>query len=374
MKIAVIYHFFPHYRAGIFEELNRSESNLYVFVGSEEAVDGSIKTWIPPSGFEVVWTSITSLPFGIKYQHGLTRVVFSSEIDVLIFLGDAHYVSTWIYATLARMFGKKVFFWTHGWLRNDTGALGWIKDRFYRLANGLLLYGHHAKQIAIERGYPVAKLGVIYNSLNTVSLENLDMVELEKESLKIRYELFNNDSPIIICTARLTQNCRFDLLLKAATILKKHGTIVNVLLVGDGPIHSKLELLAGDLGIQVCFYGACYEERKLAVMLYTADVLVSPGKVGLSAMHALAYGTPVISHGDFDCQMPEFEAIVPGRTGDFFEAGNVQDLASKIKKWVSRNDREEIRNICHEVIRTKYNPKTQRVLIERSLSGLNAQP
>ena len=139
---------------------------------------------------------------------------------------------------------------------------------------------------------------------------------------------------------------------------------MNVLLVGDGPVRKELEQHAARLGVSAFFHGACYDESALASMLSASDVLVSPGKVGLSAMHALAYGTPVISHGDFDHQMPEFEAILPGRTGDFYELGNVSDLAEKIANWIARPDRDWIRQQCKAVIGEKYNPRVQRELIE----------
>lgn len=364
MKIAVVYHFFPHYRAGIFKELTQSDRYNYVFVGSPHATDPSIKTWDPSSsGAEIIWTSIARWPLGARWQSGLFPVVASRDIKALIFLGDAHYISTWVFASLARLFGKKVFFWTHGWLRKNAGPREWLKDCFYYIANGLMLYGHHAERIALEHGYPRRKLVVIYNSLGTLPVEVSDA-----GTEGVRSALFKGHAPVVICTARLTPNCRFDLLIKAAAVLREKGSPINVLLVGDGPVRGELESLASRLRVDVCFYGACYNECELATLLYSADVLVSPGKVGLSAMHALAYGTPVISHDDFDSQMPEFEAIQPGMTGDFFAKEDVQDLAQKIRAWISRGDREAIRRACLNVINLRYNPKTQRALIERHLA------
>ena len=58
--------------------------------------------------------------------------------------------------------------------------------------------------------------------------------------------------------------------------------------------------------------------------------------------------------------MPEFEAIVDGVTGTFFEEDNVVSLSEAIKKWLSINkDRDEIRKACYSVIDEKYNPHRQ---------------
>ena len=52
-----------------------------------------------------------------------------------------------------------------------------------------------------------------------------------------------------------------------------------------------------------------YDENEIGDLIYNADLCVSPGNVGLTAIHTLTYGTPVLSHANFPNQMPEFEAI-----------------------------------------------------------------
>lgn len=56
-----------------------------------------------------------------------------------------------------------------------------------------------------------------------------------------------------------------------------------------------------------------------AELIYNADLCVAPGNIGLTAMHAMMFGCPCISHNDFSWQMPEFEAIVPYKTGNFLK-------------------------------------------------------
>lgn len=106
-------------------------------------------------------------------------------------------------------------------------------------------------------------------------------------------------------------------------------------------------------------------------MIMSANVTVSPGKVGLTAMHSLAYGTPVITHDNFDAQMPEYEAIFPGKTGDFFRREDSADLARLIKIWTLKGDirTDQEREACYEVIEKRYNPELQRKVIESALEG-----
>jgi glycosyltransferase involved in cell wall biosynthesis len=196
--------------------------------------------------------------------------------------------------------------------------------------------------------------------------------EQKKESRvsKVRRELFGSNAPYIIFVGRLTAVKRLDLLLTALPEMN-HNSERNVrcLIVGDGPERQALEVQAktDGLGGIVQFYGACHDEETLSDLIYAADVCVAPGNVGLTAMHSLVYGTPVITHDQKSWQMPEFEAIVPGVSGDFFIRGSVSDLTSKTCALLDRtvSGRGAVRAACCEVIDRKYNPEYQAEVIAR---------
>ena len=123
--------------------------------------------------------------------------------------------------------------------------------------------------------------------------------------------------------------------------------------------------------MDVRFVGAVYDEERLGRCYHAADLTVSPGKVGLTAIHSLTYGVPVITHGNLDEQMPEVEAITPGRTGDFFTQHDAEDLARVIAGWLGAGrDREMVTAACREVVAAKYNPLRQAELIDAAVSEL----
>jgi glycosyltransferase involved in cell wall biosynthesis len=98
----------------------------------------------------------------------------------------------------------------------------------------------------------------------------------------------------------------------------------------------------------------------LAPLISLADICVAPGEVGLTAMHSLVYGTPVITHNNYLFQMPEYEAIIEGKTGSLYEYGSNDSLIEKIKQWLENGtDREVIRENCYKIIYDYYNPKKQ---------------
>ena len=102
---------------------------------------------------------------------------------------------------------------------------------------------------------------------------------------------------------------------------------------------------------QVWFYGQCYDNNELSVLLFNVSLCVSPGNVGLTALHAMSYGTPVISNDDFESQMPEYETIIPNKTGLLYKKGDFQDLCNKIEEWLSLNiERDVVRQNCYALL------------------------
>ena len=86
-------------------------------------------------------------------------------------------------------------------------------------------------------------------------------------------------------------------------------------------------------------------------------------------MHAMVYGTPVLTHDDFPWQMPEFEAIKPGITGAFFHRGDIESLSHAIDAWFEQSgyDRELIRKACYKEIDSFWTPEYQINVLKKHL-------
>ncbi len=149
------------------------------------------------------------LPFGMVWQTGVIAICNRSDIESVIFLGHAKYISTWIGAIICRVRGKHHFFWTHGWRSPDKGVKRFVRRTFYRLAHSLLLYGHHAKCIAIQEGFSPSRLFVVYNSLDYPSQRSFRKSLSGRDLSQIGEKFFpNRRVPMILCCCRLTkQRC-----------------------------------------------------------------------------------------------------------------------------------------------------------------------
>lgn len=366
--VAVVFGILPHYRIPVSELMDLSSDIEYTFFSSNED-DFGIKHGDTSRLRSFVQARYYRLGNFIFQPAGI-QLAFSKRFDAIVYLGDPHYLSTWIGVPIARLLGRRVLFWTHGWRRSKARPLGrQFRNIFYRMANSLLVYSERGRRLGIGFGYPADRIDVVYNSLDADRAAAV-FAAIEAEPARDRPQaLFTEqDRPLLICTARLTEACRFDLLVDAAARLAEAGAPVNVLLVGDGPERERLRTRAKAQGVETHFFGACYDEEVLGRMLYHADLTVSPGKVGLTALHSLTYGTPVITHDNLDEQMPEVEVVTEGRTGALFRQDDVQDLTDTIASWLAAgHDRAAIRQSCRDVIRMKWNPATQAEIIRQAL-------
>jgi glycosyltransferase involved in cell wall biosynthesis len=265
-----------------------------------------------------------------------------------------------MFLIISKLFGKKVIIWGHGIYGNEDFFSGFIKTSFLRLGSHVLLYGNHAKDYLIHKGFPEKKISVVFNSLNHI------------EQLKIRKGLiasdfyrnhFGNENPIVVFTGRIEKVKKIELLIKACYELKTKNRPINIILIGDGREKRNIEFLIKELNIEnnVWLYGPCYDEPQLGQLIFNADLCVSPGNVGLTAIHSLTYGTPVVTHNNFSYQMPEFEAITKGITGDFFNENNLDSLVNTLQDWFTKYPvkPKELIEACHEIVDKFYNPHFQ---------------
>jgi glycosyltransferase involved in cell wall biosynthesis len=372
--VAVVFHSLPHYRATVFTRMLCSRSFRYrLFADERPERDGGIRQWQPP---REVFTPCRYFMAGpILVQPGIIPAALGRDAETVILLGVSHWPMTWIAAALARLSGKRVLFWTHGWIKRERGFRGWLRNRFYRLADGLLLYGDTARRIGIEEGFDPRRLHVVYNSLDHDTHTKLRAPLDITAAKQIRREWFGNEQlPIVVCCSRLTTVRRLDLLVDAAALLRRRGTPVGVLLIGDGPARAALAAQAAERGVPIHFYGECYDEAELYRLVSCCNATVAPGKVGLTAIQSLSFGTPVITHGDPDDQMPEWEAVVPGKTGSLFRPNDVEDLADTIAQWTRAPLPDEShRRDCFRMVDHHWNPDYQLEVIERALQGLPAR-
>lgn len=367
MKVLYLDNVASHYRKAIFLLMDQTFDVDYLFgasLGDIKHMDTSLLRG------KVEETRTKHFRAGWYWQPGLLSKLFKGY-DRYLMVCETRALSTWVFCLLARLLGKskKIYFWSHGWYGKETGLEKAIKKILFRLpGGGVFLYGNYARDLMMKEGFNPERLHVIHNSLDYDRQVVIRKVLGEQPIYK---DHFGNDNPNLFFVGRLTEVKKLDLVLKAMAQLRKRGQLFNMTFIGDGSEKEALESLTKELGLEnnVWFYGACYDETLLSNMIYNADLCVAPGNIGLTAMHALAYGTPALTHDDFPYQMPEFEAIREGVTGTFFRRGSVDSLSEKISQWFveKKGKRKEVRKECMTEIDEQWTPQFQIEVLKNNL-------
>lgn len=359
-RVAISYHFFPHYRKGVIEQISRHTDA--VFLGDSLGEDG-----IRPHNFkdgQKFKPSKCWRAWKFVFQPRTILEAFK-DYDAFVFLANPNHISTWIAAILLRIRGRRVIFWGHGFKSSDKTIKNSLRKLFFSLSHAFYTYGWRAKKNAVALGFDPKKTYVGFNSLDYIEQKKIRDRLLSREKCSASREI------LITCISRLTTACRYDMLFDAIKAAQDNSPQrFRVSIIGDGPERAKLEQKARDMNIEAKFHGAIYDENKIAEHIYNADVTVSPGKVGLTAMHSLMYGTPVVSNDDFASQMPEVEAVIPGYTGELFKSGSIESLTNVLIEFTARfPDRELTRNNCFAMIDDIYNPFKQMNVLAMAIEG-----
>lgn len=307
-------------------------------------------------------------PQKLYWKVNVISLLFKKRNKTFFMLAESRSVTDYLFFWLSRIINKKVYVWTHGCYGKESNLELALKKWQYNHVDGVFVYSNYSRDIMIKEGIHAENIFTIHNSLH---YEEQKSLRLSLRPSDVYKKHFGNDNNTIIFIGRLTKVKKLDLLLEALYKLKRTGKECNLVLIGDGIERNNLEAKIESMSMQnnVWIYGACYDEKQNAELIYNADLCVSPGNVGLTAIHALMFGCPVITHNDYKWQMPEFEAIQAGVTGDFFDKDNVSDMSNTIIRWFEEKSgkRDEVRLACYDIIDTQWNPYFQIEVIKKNL-------
>ena len=367
MKICCVFNYPSHYRFPVYDKMGRELGCDFFFF---DTIFQDIKPFDPSklTGFR---KNIHSVKLGFKsfIWHTGIRPIFNRKYTHYIISGSSTYLVNWLILLWSWLMGKKLFIWCHGFHSPVKGKRSRLVARmFYAHADGLLMYNSYYAPNMIDIGCKPERIYSIHNSLDT---HRQTEIYNSLQPSDIYKEHFGNDAPVAIYIGRIQKRKKIDMLIKAVHDLCCQGKELNLIIVGGISDDSSLEELTQKLGMQnrVWFYGPSYNEEENGCLLYNASVCVCPERVGLTSIHALSYGTPVVSNDNFENQEPEFQAILGGDKGSFYEEGSIISLSEHIWRWVnvSNEERNNIRRVARKTIEEEWSVDYQINLLNKVL-------
>ncbi|MDB4345882.1 glycosyltransferase family 4 protein [bacterium] len=296
------------------------------------------------------------------YQTEVVRACLSGKYDVVVLWGGINILSTWLGCFLSKLTKTQIVLWGHGYYGNEHHFIATARTLMYRQASGHLLYGDHGLRL-LKQSLPNSRAKVIYNSLDVADI---------RQHVERSYCFKKGEKWDLIFVGRITAVKNLNLLLAACEILKEKGEVLKILVVGEGGLRDSLTQHAIAMGIGDWFdwVGPCYDDQILAGYFKKSKFCISPGNIGLMAMHSLYNETPVITHRDMTAQMPEAEAVVHGVNGFLFNPADSRDMALTISSAL-RTDYLSMSDQCFESVSEKYIPAEQASVFWELLEELN---
>lgn len=158
----------------------------------------------------------------------------------------------------------------------------------------------------------------------------------DRRSAPLRARHVAGDAVLLLLCSRLSVEKRPGRALDALAALRRQGVPAALVVAGDGPLRAGLEGRARAERLPVEFLGHVRERAHLADLQATADLCLAPGPAetfGLSALEALACGTPVVASGS--SALPE----VVG-DGGLAAADTGEAFAAAVRELLARPERE----------------------------------
>ena len=305
-KLLFVQPILASYRDPLFKGLSKILSGgLGVCAGKSTSEFGAVV----PEGYDFVEVNWSVL-CGMHIMPLRTMIDCYRSSQKIIHVADFKYLSLWIYLVCSLMLGKKI--WLHG--QGGYKKTGLLHRCVYVLSvfmsSGYICYADYSRE-SLRKLLPRFLHRKISVVSNTLYLEPVEVVSKAQSS-------------DIFYIGRLRSGCGLDILLEAARL-----SGVRVRIVGDGDA-SYINMLKEkyDCGV---FYGGMFGREEQLDIAKCCMAGAYGGDAGLSVVHYMAFGLPVLVHESLVFHMgPEPTYVKNNVNGLNFKRGNPRSLANKI--------------------------------------------
>ncbi len=268
--------------------------------------------------------------------------------DTLVVSGNPRTLSTLALIVKARLKGARAIWWGQYWSSTSAPHRFILRLLLMRLAHAVLFYTD--EEVALYRRTvlgrrdrrPIAALN------NGIDIEPV-------LARRAAYDPATRENAALFI-GRLTEKAALDVMIRAMALSPLASVSLHV--IGDGEKGASLRALAGQLGVaeRIIWHGATTDEQAIAAVANRCRLFVYPGSVGLSLIHAMAYGLPPVVHSDRWRHMPEISAHASSDTGYFFQPGNAADLAVVMGEAITAfHALAKQSRSCTDIVESKFN-------------------
>jgi len=320
VMIIVVQPGIPTYRVDFFERLARKFAGDFVAYASPYDM-GVLSTQSHARNWQRELAEIRHILPGVFWQPGALSIPVHRG-DIVVVSGAPRCLTNILFLLKARINGASTVWWGHYLSPTSTEMRQWLRKRLMKLSGAFLFYTER-EMLAYKKnnaGIHDGRLFALNNGIDVSGVERLRVPYAQSER-----------QPRVLFIGRLTPKSRLEILLRAMTSAALADVRLEVIGAGE---EDRLFAHARELGVadRITWHGGLTDEEAISRVANRCQLFVYPGDVGLSLIHGLAYGLPVIVHEEFNSHMPEIAALSPGENGRTFRKGDAESLAAVLAR------------------------------------------
>jgi glycosyltransferase involved in cell wall biosynthesis len=336
IRVTVVQPALVKYRVPVFRELaSRPGLDVKVVYGSLDSLDN-----VAPDGFQATPTPLykpTLAGRSLMFQPVQWSSASRSRNDVLVLQWSGRHMTLLPALLRARLSGVSTVLWGHGYSKSQGQPRRRLHQWLARFASALVFYEPRTRDGYVEHGWDPQKMFVALNALE--HKEILDAQQWwhsrphELDSFRHKHHL--DKGPVVLFVSRLQPANRVDWLIRATAELSREIPGLKTVIIGNGAREKeRLQQVVRETHSQdsIVFVDGIYDEVELAPWFLSSSVFCYPANVGLSLIHAMWYGLPVVTTNDLACQNPEVVALEAGVNGLTYNHASPTALASALRQ------------------------------------------
>ena len=342
-RVTILQRRLVSYRVGLFEMLRQRceqhDVELRLVYGQPSPMDAKRQDaaslpwadevdarWFSVRGTELLWQPLP------RPARDADLIVMTQENRILSNLP--------LLAARAAGRGPLLGYWGHG--RNlqsastDTLSERW-KELLSTRVDWWFAYTGQTRDILTTNGFPAERVTVLDNAIDNEAFEH-DLAAVTDEHLdRLRAEIdLSPDGWLGFYCGALYEDKRVELLVDVAERIHRQEPGFRLVVVGDGPVRTRLERLMEPY--PWAHWVGQKQGLEKAAWFRLADVLLTPGVVGLHVLDAFTAGVPLFTasstlHG------PEIDYIDNGVNGFILDDDHPEPMAREVLSVLRDPDR-----------------------------------
>jgi len=311
-RLVIVQPYVPKYRVPFFSGLVEALDAIGIdcVVAAPATPSGGDSRGDAASGD--AWHHITkgkafSTPWATFTSYGSRRLLH--DADVVIVPAAASCLDTHLALARQRR-GQRVGLWGHiGSYVNESSRLdAVIERRMLRQADHVFAYTQGGRDAAHAQGVDPDAVTTVMNTIDTETLVAAAETLGDAEADEFRELHGMTDGKVLGFVGALDESKRINFLVKVLDELWAIDPAIKLIVGGTGPDSAMFDLAVSRKQVIRLGYAGT---RDKALIARVSEALVMPGRIGLIAVDALAFGLPILST-TWRRHSPEIDYLVEG--------------------------------------------------------------